>query len=362
MTQLGDLVSRHGGSRVLLVSDAGVADAGHVEKAERSLVACGHVVSRFLDVEENPTTRHVEAAKVFALDEGVDFIVGLGGGSSMDCARGVNFLLTNGGRMKDYWGRGKATKAMLPMIDVATTAGTGSECQSCALIADPDSHQKMACSDEKARCKVALLDPELTLSQPSHVTIATGLDAISHAIESFVTKDRTRASCGLARESWKHLTYGFPAVTDRPDDLELRSVMQIGASLAGAAIEQSMLGGVHACANPLTAHFDIVHGIAVSIMLPHVVRFNADGVGDAYAELCQSVGWNTGDVAAAGYLADWHTGLTSALKLPMRLADYGIREDEIPMLAREAAGQWTALHNPREIVESDFLRLYHAAM
>src|SRR6185437_10986900 len=177
-----------------------------------------------------------------------DMIIGLGGGSSMDCAKGINFIYSNGGRMQDYWGVDKATKPMLPMIAIPTTAGTGSDAQSFALITDPDTHQKMACGDKKALPKVALLDPDLTATQPPKVAAATGIDAVAHAVETAATTRRNETSLRLSRESWLRLEPGFEHAMRNPHDAQAREQMLLGAHLAGAAIENSMLGAAHALA------------------------------------------------------------------------------------------------------------------
>src|SRR5437588_2121207 len=208
----------------------------------------------------------------------------------MDCAKGINFLLTNGGAMADYRGFGKAARPMLPSIGIPTTAGTGSEAQSFALIADEKTHMKMACGDRKAAFRIAILDPEVTVSQPLKVTAVTGIDALSHALESYVTTRRNPLAQMFAREAWKLLEANLEVVLARPDDVEARGAMQVGAFLAGTAIENSMLGATHACANPLTAHYGITHGVAIGILLPHVVRFNAETVGPLYAELIEDAG------------------------------------------------------------------------
>src|SRR4051795_11662780 len=166
----------------------------------------------FDTVEENPTTKHVHACLDFARRSRVDFIVAVGGGSSMDCAKGVNFLLTNGGQMADYKGFGKAAKPMLPSVGVPTTSGTGSEAQSYALIADEKTHLKMACGDRKAAFRVAILDPEVTVSQPAKVTALTGIDALSHALESYVTSRRSPVSQIFAREAWTLLEINLEKV------------------------------------------------------------------------------------------------------------------------------------------------------
>ena len=241
----------------------------------------------FDGVEENPTTIHVGRGFFVARDFKPDMIVGLGGGSSMDCAKGINFIFSNGGRMQDYWGVDKATQPMLPMIAVPTTAGTGSDAQSFALITDPETHQKMACGDKKALPKIALLDPDLTLTQPPKVAAATGIDAVAHAVETAATTRRNETSLRFSRQSWRLLETGFEKVMQNPRDAAAREQMLLGAHLAGAAIENSMLGAAHALANGLTAVCGTVHGIAVGLMLPHVVRFNAEQT-NPYASLMEN--------------------------------------------------------------------------
>ena len=192
---------------------------------------------------------------------------------------------------------------MLPSIGVPTTAGTGSDAQSYALISDAETHAKMACGDPKAAFRVAILDPALTVSQPKAVTAVAGYDAFSHAVESFVTARRTAMSDVFAREAWRLLEANYERVLAAPSDLAARGAMLLGSHEAGIAIEQSMLGATHACANPLTARYGTTHGIAIAVMLPHVVRWNSVVVGERYGELLaisgHPVGVNPGDVLAA---------------------------------------------------------------
>ncbi len=194
-------------------------------------------------------------------------------------------LLTQGGAIHDFQGYGKATKPMLPMIGVPTTAGTGSEAQSYAIISDPRTHRKMACGDPKAAFRAVILDPRLTLTQPASVTAAAGYDAIAHAVESFVCTTRNTRSQERSLEAWRLLEANYERVLTAPDDLEARAAMQLGAFHAGTAIELSMLGATHACANPVTARYGTTHGNAIAILLPHVVRWNASAAESMYAEL-----------------------------------------------------------------------------
>jgi len=348
---LGALARELGGSRVLVVTDRGVRAAGHADLALASLRAAGLAAELFDGVEENPTTLHVEAGRRVAAEQGADLLVGLGGGSAMDCAKGINFLLTNGGRMEDYQGAGKAPKAMLPSIGVPTTAGTGSEAQSYALISHPDTHQKMACGDRKARFREVLLDPVLAASAPRRVAATAGIDAVSHAVESHVTLRGNPVSRMLSREAWSLLASSLEKTLSSPDDLRAVGDTLLGAHLAGAAIEASMLGAAHSCANPLTARFGIVHGVAVGLMLPHVVRFNAEAgpVREMYRDLY------------SGNLAARIEALRAAADLPAHLADCGVDAPSLPSLAAEASHQWTATFNPRPVDAASLLSLYEAA-
>jgi alcohol dehydrogenase len=361
--QLGELARELGDTRVLLVTDPGLEEAGHPQRAMASLLDAGLEVFVFDGVEQNPTDRHVQAGVEFARPLNVDLIVSVGGGSAMDCAKGINFVLTNGGQIADYRGFGKAHKPMLPTIGIPTTAGTGSEAQSYALIADEQSHMKMACGDRKAAFGVAILDPEVTVSQPKKVTAITGIDALSHAVEAYVTSARNQVSQMFAREAWELLQANLETVLRTPDDLGARAAMQLGAFLAGTAIENSMLGATHACANPLTAHYGLTHGIAIGILLPHVVRFNAAAVGPLYWELSEQAGLANGDGSSpADALAQRITDLLRLADLPTTLTEAGVSDGILPLLAEEANQQWTARFNPRPVTERELLRLYEAAV
>jgi alcohol dehydrogenase len=359
---LGALAREQGGQRILLVTDRGLETAGHPARGIAALEEAGLAVTVFDEVHENPTTDDVDRGLAVARAAGIDLIVGLGGGSSMDCAKGINFLLTNGGRMQDYAGKGKATRPMLPLIAVPTTSGTGSEAQSYALIADARTHMKMACGDPKAACRVALLDPELTMSMPASVTAATGIDALSHAVESYVAVCSNPVSQLFSRQAWDLLVHGFPAVLNTPGDSEARGRMLLGAHLAGAAIENSMLGATHALANPLSAHSGVTHGVAIGVMLPHVIRYNEGAVGRRYLELVREAGLRPANKSQAGQsLAQHLTMLVERSGLPTRLRDCKVDRALFPQLAIEAAQQWTGRFNPRPVDESSLRQLYEGA-
>lgn len=366
VARVGELAASLGGHSVLLVTDRGLVTAGHAQRVEQALQKAGLGVVTYAGVHENPTTRDVQDCLEVARAAGVDLFVGLGGGSSMDTAKGCNLLLTHGGAIRDYWGVGKATRPMLPLIAIPTTAGTGSECQSAALIADEHSHQKMACLAPGIAARIALLDPELTVSQPPRVTACTGIDAVAHAVETAVTRKRTPFSALYSREALRLTAGSFGQVMRQPLDLEARGRMLLGAAFAGTAIENSMLGAAHSAANPLTAHYNVIHGQAVGLMLPAVIRYNAGdpAVLELYAELAAAVplaGAVDGPEAACRALVRRVESLLDEAGMPRSLAECGVPRTAIPMLAAEAARQWTAAFNPRLVGVEDFVRLYEAA-
>jgi alcohol dehydrogenase len=279
----------------------------------------------------------------------------------MDTAKGISFRMANGGTMADYRGFGKARAPLLPMIGVPTTAGTGSEAQSYALVSEPETHEKMACGDPTAMFRVALLDPELTLTQPAGGTAVAGFDAISHSVETAVTRKRNPLSDVFSREAFRLLYSNYERVLERPGDIEARSAMQLGAYFAGVAIENSMLGATHACANPLTARYGTAHGRAISMCLPSVVRFNSGVASDRYRELLGLAGVAVRGNDPGETLAFHLERLARAGGLPTRLRDDGIREEDFPSLAREASKQWTGTFNPRPFDEAAALEVYRCA-
>ncbi|MBL8854562.1 MAG: iron-containing alcohol dehydrogenase [Planctomycetaceae bacterium] len=370
LSQLGELARSLGARRALLVTDPGIVAAGHAGRGHAYLENAGLDVLLFAGARENPTTADVERGVESAAGFAPDLIVGLGGGSSMDCAKGINFILTNGGQMRDYWGVDKATRPMLPLIAVPTTSGTGSEMQSFALISDAETHVKIACGVKNTCAKIAVLDPELTVTQPPSVTALTGIDALSHAIETFVSTKKTLLSRMYSREAFRLLSHSFEMVLQEPTNLSARSAMQMGACLAGMAIESSMLGAAHALANPLTAKFGTAHGQAVGLMLPHVVRYNAEQFEPEYQLLMQSfaapqrrrASEHPNKPSGSAELADWLVSVLRLAGLATELRGLHVTADHVSDLAAAAAPQWTGTFNPRKVDAEVLGRLYHRAL
>ncbi len=355
--ELAAVVTALGSGRPLLVTDPGVRAAGHVEPALERLRQAGLEVAVFDRVPENPSGADVERGAGAAREHRADLLVALGGGSALDTAKGINLLATNGGRMVDYRGWNETVRPLLPSVGVPTTAGTGSEAQSYAVIADPDTGDKMACGAPGAGFREVLLDPGLLATLPRRVAATAALDAVSHAVESYVTTSRNPVSVLYAGEAWRLLDGAFEAFLADLADGGAAGRMLLGAHLAGAAVEQSMLGAAHAAANPLTARYGTVHGAAVLLMLPVVVRFNAPAAAALYARLA---GDGAGPDPAAA-LARRLEALRAEGGLPGSLRECGVEHDRLPELARLAAAQWTGRYNPRPVGEAEFRDLYEAA-
>ncbi|MEK6300777.1 MAG: iron-containing alcohol dehydrogenase [Acidobacteriota bacterium] len=361
LERLGALASELGFRRTLIVADKGIVACGYVETATKLLANAGTTAFTFHEFDSNPNTTMIEAGREFAEPLGIDSLIGFGGGSSMDTAKAINFLMTGGGAMQNYQGYGKARAPMLPMIGVPTTAGTGSEAQSYALISNGETNEKMACGDPGAAFKVAILDPLLTVSQPANVTATAGFDAVSHAVETYVTTERNAVSEVFSLEAWHLLEANYERVIRQPDDIEARGAVQLGAYWAGLAIENSMLGATHACANPLTANYDIEHGVAIGLMLPHVVRWNGAVAGERYRRLLEHCAMPPGPGDPAEALARRLEELRGLGGLPRGLKAAGVPEAGLERLADEASTQWTGQFNPRPFSASAALTLYRRA-
>jgi alcohol dehydrogenase len=361
--QTGELARSLRLQKVLLVTDPAILAAGHAGRVQRSLESTGIAVHLFDTTTPEPTTADVDRClqAVRAVGD-VDGYVAVGGGSSIDTAKGANYLAENGGHIPDYRGFAKAKRPLKPLIAIPTTAGTGSEVQSFALIADEGGHHKIAFGDPSALPRVAILDPTLTLSQPRPVTANAGIDTLVHCVETAVTRARSAYSTMYSREAFRLTVENLPQVLAHPQNVEARGRMQLAACFAGLAIEHSMLGAAHAAANPLSACYSTIHGRAVGITVLEVVRWNAaDPATQAlYADLARCAGLALGRDPVTKAVEALIVGideLRSLAEIP-RASAAGLVAQDIPALAREAASQWTAGFNPRPIAAADFERLY----
>ena len=350
LARVGDAARDLGFRSTLLVVDPGLHASGLPRRAQGLLESAGLTVHVFDQCGPNPGSDTIEAGRAFAAPLGIDSIVALGGGSALDTAKGINFLLTNGGRMEDYRGYGKARVPLLPSIGIPTTAGTGSEAQTYCVISDSTTHMKMACGDPSAAFRAVILDPDLTKSVPKAVRAAAGIDAAAHVIETWVSTKATGASRELTTLAWQRIKGALLPSIASADDADVRGAMMMGAFYAGAAIEASMLGAAHACSNPLTARYGTTHGIALGILVPHVVRWNAEVDAAQYERL--------GGSAA---LAAWIEEAARSAGFPSTLRELGVKAEHIPQLAEMAATQWTGTFNPRPLGVSGAIAVYESA-
>jgi alcohol dehydrogenase len=352
----GELAAEYNATGVLLVSDPGVAAAGHTDAVASVLREHQIRVHVFTDVRENPTVADVGACDAVARRHAPDLIVGLGGGSALDVAKACAMVRAEGLDIARHAGMTVSTRPHIPVIAIPTTAGTGSECQPHAVICDDLTHSKAAFATSRSLPKVAVLDPALTVTLPRRVTADSGFDAIVHAVEVWVTKPGNPLSSLLAGEAFSLLTANLPAVLANPDDLDARGCVQLGAAWAGLGIAHSMLGAAHAAGNALTARYPLSHGAAVASMLASVIRFNSqdDRVRARYAGLAARAGLSP-DVSA---LLERLSSLWSLTGNPAGLAGFGVRAEDIDELAVEAARQHTGSFNPRDVNVSAFKELF----
>lgn len=364
--RLGEIAGSLGMSRVLLVSDQGIVKAGLLDKAVTGLAVGGLEIATFTEVLADPPDSNVHAALQLAREFGADGVIGFGGGSSMDVAKLVAFLMKSSQSLADIYGVGLARGVRLPLILVTTTAGTGSEVTPIAIVTTGAQEKKGVVAPQLLP-DVAILDAELTLGLPPYVTATTGIDSMVHAIEAYSTRLRKNpiSDC-LARQAMKMLYANILTAVKQGHDLEARSRMLVGAMLAGQAFANAPVGAIHALAYPLGGHFHIPHGLSNALVMPHVMRFNLPEAAGHYAELAREV------LPGAGAQTDqdWSLVLIDALEqlmvdvgLETRMRQVGIEEKHLEMMAADAMLQTRLLvNNPREVSLQDVLQIYRNAL
>lgn len=358
-------IQERGGKSVLIVTDPGVLAAGLLNRALAQFKELQLSVQIFSDVEADPPIPVINQAVLAAQECHADYIVGFGGGSSMDVAKLVALLSSGKERLEDIYGIGMAKGPRLPLILVPTTAGTGSEVTQSSVVTVSESEKKGVLSPHLLP-DMAILDAELTLGLPSHVTAATGIDAMVHAIEAFTTKRlKNPMSDCVAKESLRLLAGNLHQAVNFGNDIVARENMLLGACLAGMAFTNAPVAGVHALAYPIGARFHVPHGLSNSLMLAPVIRFNIDVAHSMYAELGQIIkpGLKGSSIEQASQLADYLGSLAGELGLPQKLIEVGITERDIDQLAQDAMLQTRLLMNsPREITLKDAATLYREAL
>ena len=364
--RLGEICASHNISRPLIITDQGIVAIGLLERLQSRLTTAGIPYACYCGVVADPPERVVLEALAQAKAEAVDGVIGFGGGSSMDTAKLVALMSRSGESLESIYGVDKAKGERLPLIQIPTTAGTGSEVTGVAIVTTGET-TKAGVLAAQLLPDVAILDAELTLDLPAHITAATAIDAMVHAIEAFTSVHKKNAySDMLAREALSHLSANITVATHHGNDIEARQAMLYGACLAGQAFANAPVAAVHALAYPLGGFYHIPHGLSNSLVLPYVLRFNAQAAGEHYQDIARYIlsvdEQNIRADNAADKLADYFLALASDLGLPTRLRDAEVTESSLPMLAEAAMLQQRLLiNNPREVSLQDVLEVYQQA-
>ncbi|EAW29809.1 probable iron-containing alcohol dehydrogenase [marine gamma proteobacterium HTCC2143] len=352
-------------SRLMLVTDSGIVQTGMADPLVAEIEKAGISVFLYSDVEADPPESLVLASVEVAKSEKIDGVVGLGGGSSMDVAKLIAVLATSEQPLAEMYGIGNIRGGRLPLIQVPTTAGTGSEVTPTSIITT-GATTKTGVISKQLLPDIAILDAELTVGLPPHVTAATGIDAMVHAIEAFTTRHKKNVySDMLARQALVLMSANISEAVHNGGNLEARSNMLLGAMMAGQSFANAPVAAVHALAYPLGGHYHIPHGLSNSLVLPHVLRFNASTASVLYAELLPFVSHGrsvAGSSAGCDAFIDHMDQLIDDVNLPKTLREMKIAEEDLPMLADDAMLQQRLLvNNPREVSRDDALAIYRAA-
>jgi alcohol dehydrogenase class IV len=359
-------IQKEGAHRVFLVTDKVIRDTGLIDRVEAGVTDGGlEVAGAFDDVPQDSSTHVVDSCAEAAKEAGADSFLAVGGGSVMDTAKVANAIFTHGGSAREQEGfflmpreddgMGRPLD-IAPLACIPTTAGTGSEVSMAAVIKEPDEKVKLEVADFPLFPRLAILDPESTRTLPPQVAAATGMDAMTHAIESYVSTEWNPHQDARALQALRLIRDNLERAVEAPEDDDARGNMLVAASIA-IAIE---LGSVHAMSHPAGAQFGVPHGMANAIHLPHVIRFNAEGgpdIADRYRDIADLF-----DVDGPEALADHVAGVVGRLALPTRLSQVGVPEEGIPALVEGAMGDGTTLLNPREPSEEDYAELYRRAL
>lgn len=361
--KVGEL-SRPFGQRALLVSDPGIAQTGMLEDIKSRLKASGVAVEVFSEVEPNPSVKTVENGFKAYQDMKADFVIALGGGSAMDVGKAIATLATNGGKITDYEGVGKVKIPARPVVAIPTTAGTGSEVTINLVITDRARHYKFPVIDKNCAAKLAIVDPVMTLSMPPLITASTGVDALTHAIESYTCTVTHPISELLALESIRLMGGNIRQAVANGQNLEVRDKMMTGCLMSAMAFSNTRLGNVHAASAALGGWFDVPHGVANAILLPYVMEFNVFGNPKKFADIAGALGediHNCTELEAAYKAVESIKTLNRDIGIPKTMREVGVKEEAIEGMAKESMTSGNIAVNPRATKLEDIINLYKAA-
>jgi len=366
IADLGMFVKKLGGSKVFLVADPGLESANLLTRITKPLSDDSIPYSLYTKVDPEPGLLLADQGAELARQFGADCVIGVGGGSAMDVAKAISILLTNGGLAEDYLGLGKIKKAGVPKIMIPTTAGTGAEVSFTAVFINEKTKSKGGMNGDPLYPEVAILDPELTVSLPPHVTATTGIDAFTHAIESFVSTQAHPISEMYAIEAMTLISANLAKAYAHGGNLEARTNMLLGSLLAGKALATAGVGLVHAMAYPLGGMFGIPHGLANAVLLPYVLQYNLIGAPEKYAKVASIMGCDTKGLSpkeAARCAVEAVFELNMEIGIPATLAELKITADQIPEMARIALTVTRPVeNNPRKPTLDEVINVYQVAM
>jgi alcohol dehydrogenase len=360
LARLPALVKGLGGTRVLVVGDPGVAKAGLVDRVVETLSSAGLRAVAFTDVESDPDVRSVDRGVHLAKSDNCDAVVGVGGGSALDTAKAIGLMLTNPGNIRDYVGLGKIERAGAPVIAIPTTAGTGSELTVWSVLSDKEKKVKISVGSVLNCPRIALLDPELTISLPPAVTAATGMDALTHALESYVNKATQPISEAMSEQAMALIARSLRLAVAQPDNAQARADMLLASTIAAMAFNNTRLGLVHAFAMPLGARFHIPHGLVNAIMLPAVMRYNLPGNLRKYARIAENFGEPVAGLSlreAAERSVVAIQRLKEDVGITAKLGQFGVTEADFDGVVDEALLSGNVPVNPRQPTHDDMKAL-----
>jgi alcohol dehydrogenase class IV len=355
------------GKKALIVSDKVVTDLGYLDKVKDILGKAKVTAAVYNEVNQEPTNEHVEAGLKILKDEGCDFLIAIGGGSAIDAAKAIGMMATNPGSISDYMGQNKAKNPTLPMIAVPTTAGTGSEVTRNTIITDLNTNVKMLIGSPYLIPDVAIDDPALTMTMPQGVTSSTGLDALTHAIEGYVSKQAQPITDEWALSAIRLIAGNLRQAWANGSNEKARSNMMLGQLMAGMAFSNSSVALVHGMARPIGAFFHVAHGLSNAVLLPHVIRFSWIGDPVKFARITEAMGEDVEGLSvldAAELAADAVERLCADLNVPT-YQEMGLDEKKYfevaSQMAKDAIASGSPAHNPRVATEEEIVEIYRLA-
>lgn len=365
VNEAGERIKALGGKKVLIVTDAGLAKLGIADRIKRVLEHSDIQSVIFDGAEPNPTDKNVEAGLRIWEEENCDCLISLGGGSSHDCAKGIGLVASNGGRIQDFEGVDKSTNTFVPYVSINTTAGTASEMTRFCIITDSSRKVKMSIIDWRVTANVSINDPELMVGMPPFLTAATGMDALTHAIEAYVSTIANPLTDSAALMAIKLVVNNLPVAVANGVNMEARENMAYAQFLAGMAFNNASLGYVHAMAHQLGGFYNLPHGVCNAILLPHVEQFNLIGCAERLKDVAVAMGENIEGLSvseAAQKAIDSIKKLSASIGIPTGLAELGVKEEDFELMATNAKLDACQATNPRTATMQQVIQIYKQAM